>query len=175
MQRTLAETPVVADAVPDTQPLPTVAAPNHFGTAEKAVFDAGLLQERPQLQPGDVASISDYLVQPTQLLSHYPRAYHWPAFISNEQAQHLVKVAEGHMQPSQLVLKEGDSEDNYKYATAQPEYVTAPTPTNDHRGVRTSEGAFFTRDQDPLFALVEDKIAALTGVPVDHGEVRGCM
>lgn len=40
------------------------------------------------------------------------------------------------------------------------------------RGVRTSEGAFFTRDADPLFALVEDKISALTGIPVDHGEVR---
>lgn len=122
--RTLVETPAVTPPPADQQQ-PTVAAPNHFGTAEQAILDAGLLRERPQLPPGDVVAISDYLVQPTQQLSHYPRAYHWPAFLSEEHAQRLVKLAEGHMAPSQLVLKDGDSEDNYKY-------VVLVVGTQDH-------------------------------------------
>lgn len=96
------------------QQQPTVAAPQNLGNAEEAILNAGLLRERPQLTPGDVDAISDYVVQPVQVLSRYPRAYHWPHFISKETAEKLVHHAEGNMRPSQLVLKEGDSEDNYK-------------------------------------------------------------
>lgn len=111
--RTLVETPEATQDIATEQQQPTVAAPTHLG-AEEAILNAGLLRERPQLTPGDVDAISDYLVQPVQVLSRYPRSYHWPHFISEATAAKLVQLAEGHMRPSQLVLKDGDSEDNYK-------------------------------------------------------------
>ncbi len=89
-------------------------APPRYSGAEEAIANAGLLQKRPALEPASTGD-HDYLVQPVQQLSIYPRAYHWPRFLSEASAEHLRQLAEGHMQPSQLVLNEGDSEDNYKY------------------------------------------------------------
>ena len=42
------------------------------------------------------------------------------------------------------------------------------------RNVRTSQGTFISRneDKDGVLAWIEDKLALLTGLPADHGEVR---
>ena len=50
----------------------SVAKPAPFRTFEEAVDASGLLTERPPVQPGD-SGTNAYLVQPTQLLSWYPR------------------------------------------------------------------------------------------------------
>jgi prolyl 4-hydroxylase len=36
--------------------------------------------------------------------------------------------------------------------------------------VRTSRGTYFDRGENPLVSALEERISALTGVPVDHGE-----
>jgi len=36
--------------------------------------------------------------------------------------------------------------------------------------VRTSEGTYFARGENPIVTLLEARISALTGVPVEHGE-----
>ena len=42
------------------------------------------------------------------------------------------------------------------------------------RNVRTSQGTFIARHEDGegVLAWIEDRLAQLTGLPVDHGEVR---
>lgn len=42
------------------------------------------------------------------------------------------------------------------------------------RDVRTSQGTFMTRHDDPrgVISWIEEKAAQLTGLPVSHGEVR---
>ena len=50
----------------------SVAKPASFRTFEEAVDASGLLAERPPVQPGE-SGTNTYLVQPTQLLSWYPR------------------------------------------------------------------------------------------------------
>jgi len=55
-----------------TRPVDSVAKPAAFRTFEEAVTASGLLADKPPVAPGDTGA-STYLVQPTQLLSWYPR------------------------------------------------------------------------------------------------------
>ncbi len=43
-----------------------------------------------------------------------------------------------------------------------------------HRDVRTSQGTFISRSEDKegVLAWIEDRLAQLTGLPANHGEVR---
>ena len=43
-----------------------------------------------------------------------------------------------------------------------------------HRDVRTSQGTFMSRHDDPsgVISWIEEKAALVTGLPVDHGEVH---
>ncbi len=43
-----------------------------------------------------------------------------------------------------------------------------------HRDVRTSQGTFISRNEDKegVLAWIEDRLAQLTGLPANHGEVR---
>ena len=50
----------------------SVAKPAAFRTFEEAITASGLLESKPPVQPGETGT-SAYLVQPTQLLSWYPR------------------------------------------------------------------------------------------------------
>ena len=45
---------------------------------------------------------------------------------------------------------------------------------DDSRDVRTSQGTFMSRHDDPegVISWIEEKAAQLTGLPVSHGEVR---
>lgn len=109
-----------------------------------------LLQDAPPLQPAETGSV-EYLTQPVQQLSMYPRLFLWPNFLSLDKVQRIIDLANSRLAPSQLMLNEDDKEEN-------------------HANVRTSEGTFLGRHDDEVLAYVEDKIAALTGIPLDHGE-----
>ena len=47
----------------------------------------------------------------------------------------------------------------------------------DSRDVRTSQGTFMSRHDDPegVISWIEEKAAQLTGLPVSHGEVGHFM
>jgi prolyl 4-hydroxylase len=111
-----------------------------------------MLQPVPRTAPGG-SGYSEFVAQPFQMLSWYPRMYLFPRFLSPEQAQHVVELAKARLAPSVLAFKKGDTQDNTK-------------------DVRTSSGTFISRFEDKagVLAHVEDKIAKLTGLPVSHGE-----
>ena len=51
--------------------------------------------------------------------------------------------------------------------------MAAKTLARTCRNVRTSQGTFIARDEDKagVLAWIEDKLALLTGLPANHGEV----
>ena len=55
-----------------SRPVDSVAKPAAFRTFEEAVSASGLLADKPPVAPGATGT-GTYLVQPTQLLSWYPR------------------------------------------------------------------------------------------------------
>ncbi len=55
-----------------SRPVDSVAKPAALRTFEEAVTASGLLADKPPVAPGETGA-STYLVQPTQLLSWYPR------------------------------------------------------------------------------------------------------
>lgn len=56
----------------DKRVVDSVAKPAAFRTFEEAVTASGLLTDKPPVAPGETGT-GTYLVQPTQLLSWYPR------------------------------------------------------------------------------------------------------
>ncbi len=50
------------------------------------------------------------------------------------------------------------------------EVVNRKTGEFEVNSVRTSEGTHFARGETPLVAAIEQRIADITGIPVDHGE-----
>lgn len=123
-----------------------------FATAEEALEATGFLADRPAQQHGETGH-GFYIVQPAQLLSLFPRAYLFPKFLDAERCQKVIDMASKRLAPSGLALKAGDTAENT-------------------RDVRTSSGTFMSRydDEDGVLAYIEDKIAAVTMVPVGHGE-----
>lgn len=117
---------------------------------ESVVKTTGLLKGLPPLQPAATGHDA-YSLQPVQQLSMHPRLFLWPKFMSEEQAQHIVDLASALLAPSALALNDEDKEEN-------------------HEGVRTSQGTFVSRDDDPVLAWVEDKIESISGIPRSHGE-----
>lgn len=122
-------------------------------TFEEVIEDSGILAGYEPLQQHGASGHPFYTVQPMQLLSWYPRAYLFPKFIDREMCNHVVKLAESKLAPSGLALKKGDT-------------------LSSTREVRTSQGTFLSRGQDPdgILAYIEDKIAVVTGIPAGHGE-----
>lgn len=110
----------------------------------------------PKLLPPIIPGISGnpFLTdQPFQLLSWYPRMYLFPGFIDDERCDHVVKIASDKLGPSGLAYRKNDD-------------------PNNSRDVRTSSGTFLSRHNDPVgvLAWVEEKIHAISGLPVTHGE-----
>ena len=70
--------------------------------------------------------------------------------LSDKECEELIRLASGKMRRSQVVDRESG------------QLEVSP--------VRTSEGAHFQRGENALVQRLEQRIAALTGVPVDHGE-----
>jgi prolyl 4-hydroxylase len=79
--------------------------------------------------------------------------YLFPNFIDDERCDHVVKIASDKLGPSGLAYRKTDD-------------------PNNSRDVRTSSGTFMSRHNDPagVLAWVEEKIHAISGFPVSHGE-----
>lgn len=139
-----------AEAATSPAPIPVVIG--NFSSTEEALASTGFMKVKPPGDHGETGH-SNYIVQPFQLLSWYPRAYLYPSFMDPARAQHIVEIAKKRLAPSGLAFKAGDNADNT-------------------RDVRTSQGTFIGRGEDPdgVLAWVEEKIAAITGVPPGHGE-----
>lgn len=70
-------------------------------------------------------------------------------FLSEEEMEHIKKQSEPKLQRSRVV---------------------GPNMSNLEVPIRTSDGTFFDVGQDPTLLAVERRIAAVTGIPVEHGE-----
>ncbi|AEE77452.1 putative prolyl 4-hydroxylase 6 [Arabidopsis thaliana] len=94
-----------------------------------------------------------FSVDPTRItqLSWTPRAFLYKGFLSDEECDHLIKLAKGKLEKSMVVadVDSGESEDSE---------------------VRTSSGMFLTKRQDDIVANVEAKLAAWTFLPEENGE-----
>ncbi|CAA0383997.1 unnamed protein product [Arabidopsis thaliana] len=94
-----------------------------------------------------------FSVDPTRItqLSWTPRAFLYKGFLSDEECDHLIKLAKGKLEKSMVVadVDSGESEDSE---------------------VRTSSGMFLTKRQDDIVANVEAKLAAWTFLPEESGE-----
>lgn len=113
---------------------------SQFGSFEELLEASKILEDRPPVPSGETGH-EFYTMQPMQLLSWYPRAYLFPKFMDKARCEHVIKLAEEWLTPSGLAFKEGDTVENTK-------------------DVRTSQGTFLTRDNDPagVLAWIEDKI-----------------
>ncbi|XP_024993525.1 probable prolyl 4-hydroxylase 10 isoform X2 [Cynara cardunculus var. scolymus] len=85
-----------------------------------------------------------------EVISWEPRAVIYHNFLSQDECEHLIKIAKPHMEKSTVV----DS-------------VTGKS--KDSR-VRTSSGTFLERGQDETVRAIEKRIADFTFLPVEHGE-----
>lgn len=90
-----------------------------------------------------------------QIVSRMPRIVVFPNFIDEERAQAIKDLASGHMKASQLALRKGET-------------------LEENVGVRTSDGTFLSSKADPSGSLawLDERISAVTNVPVSHFEVR---
>ncbi|XP_075474143.1 putative prolyl 4-hydroxylase 10 [Primulina tabacum] len=85
-----------------------------------------------------------------EVISWEPRAFVFHNFLSKEECNYLISIAEPHMLKSTVVDSEtGKSKDSR---------------------VRTSSGTFLTRGRDKIVRDIEKKIADFTFIPVEHGE-----
>jgi hypothetical protein len=168
---------------------------------------SGILQLRPPLKPAASGS-SGYVVQPSQILSWFPRCGAWrvggwgagarqgarglartaaaqcapparrgvhappphcgppprpvllrrtvlfPNFISPERCRHIIELARGKLDASGLAWRPDET----------------PDPNQE---TRTSSGTFLEAGEDDagVLAWLEERIAAVTMLPVHHGEV----
>ncbi|CAI5493712.1 unnamed protein product [Closterium sp. Naga37s-1] len=90
---------------------------------------------------------------PFQMISWHPRAYVFPRFAPRHVCENVLAAASKRMAPSGLALRPGENEEGT-------------------RDIRTSSGTFLAANMDPSGSLawVERKMAAVTGLPVNHGE-----
>ena len=85
-----------------------------------------------------------------ELLGWFPRSYHYHKFMSDEECDHLIKLAEPSMQRSSVI----DS-------------VTGKVKLDP---IRTSYQTFLRRGSDPVLAEVEERLARFAMIPSYHGE-----
>ncbi len=80
----------------------------------------------------------------------------YPNFLDSARCEHFIKLAKRRLTKSDLAYKPGEK------------------PQDDQQ-TRTSSGTFLSAMDDPdgVLAWVEEKIASVTFVPREHGEVRG--
>lgn len=86
---------------------------------------------------------------PMVLSSKTPKAYFVRNFLSNEECDHLIKLAKRGLAPSTVVGSEGSS------VSSQ---------------IRTSAGMFLRKKQDNIVSAIEQRIARLSGFPEENGE-----
>ncbi|KAL7090589.1 hypothetical protein ABFS83_12G047300 [Erythranthe nasuta] len=95
---------------------------------------------------GDEESKDQWL----EVISWEPRAFVFHNFLSKEECEYLISIAEPHMEKSTVV----DSE----------------TGKSTDSRVRTSSGTFLARGRDKIVQRIEKRIADFTFIPVEHGE-----
>jgi prolyl 4-hydroxylase len=86
---------------------------------------------------------------PLVLSATQPKAYLLRNFLSAEECDHLMKLAKRELAPSTVVGEAGDS-----------------VPSD----IRTSAGMFLRKGQDKIVKAIEERIARVSGTPVDNGE-----
>ncbi|ONK64023.1 uncharacterized protein A4U43_C07F21310 [Asparagus officinalis] len=86
----------------------------------------------------------------TEILSWQPRAFVYHNFLSKEECEYLIKLAEPHMTKSTV--------------------VDSSTGKSKDSRVRTSSGMFLPRGRDKVIKAIEKRIADFTFIPVEHGE-----
>ncbi|OMP01836.1 Oxoglutarate/iron-dependent dioxygenase [Corchorus olitorius] len=91
---------------------------------------------------------------PFQVISWKPRAFYFPNFATAEQCQEIIKMAKPKLQPSQVLLPKGETE--------QPNEI------------RTSMGMFLNayEDETGILDAIEEKIAKATKLPKIHYEAK---
>jgi len=117
---------------------------------------SGLLRSRPPLAPG-ASGEAGYRVIPSQILSWHPRIVLLPAFLDAARCDAIVRSSAHQMVKSVVAFRPGGEE------------------VDADQEVRTSTGAFVASGDDATGALryLEEKIAAVTLLPVANGEVGG--
>ncbi|KAG6507688.1 probable prolyl 4-hydroxylase 9 [Zingiber officinale] len=90
---------------------------------------------------------------PYQVLSWKPRAVYFPGFATKEQCEIITETARARLEPSKLMLREGETPENTK-------------------GIRTSTGTFLRASEDSTGTLeeIEQKIARVSLIPRENGE-----
>ncbi|CAK8539658.1 unnamed protein product [Lathyrus sativus] len=90
---------------------------------------------------------------PFQILSWSPRLLYFPNFASAKQCEIIVEIAKVGLTPSQVLLHEGQTEENTQE-------------------IRTSSGVFInaTQDKTGVLEVIEEKIARASKLPRTHGE-----
>ena len=83
-------------------------------------------------------------------VSWKPRAYILHNFLSDEECDYIISLASSQLTKSAVV----DSDTGNSFDSE----------------VRTSKGTFLQRDRDEIVSRIERRIAAVTGIPVEHGE-----
>ncbi|CAN6453540.1 unnamed protein product [Victoria cruziana] len=85
-----------------------------------------------------------------EILSWEPRAFLYHNFLSRSECEYLINLAQPHMKKSTVV----DSQ----------------TGRSMDSRVRTSSGTFLKRGQDKFIKDIENRIAEVSFVPIEHGE-----
>ncbi|CAM6087606.1 unnamed protein product [Calypogeia fissa] len=104
--------------------------------------------------PGEIHSTNDtqhVTVDPSKviILSWRPRAFLYEHFLTDEECDHLIKLASGKLTKSTVIDSDGNSVEDE---------------------VRTSLGTFLHHAQDVIVKRIEDRIAAWTFLPPENGE-----
>lgn len=99
-----------------------------------------------------VTGSSSVTVDPTQVtqISWNPRAFLYRGFLTDEECDHLIALAKDKLEKSMVA-------DNDSGKSIESE-------------VRTSSGMFLRKGQDEIVAVIEQKIAAWSFLPVENGE-----
>jgi prolyl 4-hydroxylase len=95
----------------------------------------------------------------TQLSSN-PWVWVVKDFLSDQECKHLIKLAEGKLQPSTLYSKSGTSMIDHEVRSSENTFLK----------VRSSENTFLKVHQDDIVTTIEDRIAKLTTIPTEFGE-----
>ena len=105
---------------------------------------------RSALLRGDSVAAASSREPWVEQLGWRPRAWLYHNFLTPEECAHLIDQARPVMERSSVV-------DNASGKSVDSE-------------IRTSAGMFFRRGQDAVIKAIEDRIAAFSMVPADHGE-----
>lgn len=83
-------------------------------------------------------------------LSSAPRAYVFKNFLSDEECDHLIKIAKPHMTQAKVA----DNKTGKSFSSE----------------LRTSTGTFLSMEHDPIVAAIEERVSQVTMIPIENQE-----